>query len=234
MSQRLNIESPLLSYALGVIKGDGWCCLLNKHKKYRVGLRTIDEIFALQFLNSLNTIGIHARIYGPYSPKNKQRYFPNGYVSEIKPTYQVSGNSKPLFEWYHSFNPKTNPDWLKNLESYLYSPERIRLFLKGFYESEGSVSWNRRGRDFQISFYNSDMCLLELVRRLLAKVGWQAAPRLMRDKRNNGHRLDLNRNPYQFLLWLHPCIKQRPRHLRGQNQTKKKREMNRLYAAKKA
>lgn len=210
MSNKTNLESPIMPYVLGVLLGDG--CVYRSGKGCYVVLACIDRSFAEEFSNALKQVGHNVNVSGPFS--RGWRVFPNGKFSHPRPQYKVLTSSKAIYGWFQQFNPKTNPDWLKNLGAYIKTPEKIRLFLKGLYESEGSVAdvskYNKTNK-LRIHFYNKNMRLLELIYQLLAKEGYKPAPKICSYDENNCFRLELNRNTQQFLDWVRPCIKRMPR-----------------------
>lgn len=212
---KLNIDlnNLMVPYVLGILAGDGYLYKKEIRRPYgiyrywNIGMQTASKTFANALSDALRYIGIKSRVNGPYA--NNNVLFPNGKRYQCKPSYRVSSEFKADSNWYQQFNPKTNPDWLKNLESYLDTPEKQRLWLKGFYESEGTVEFTYKNL-WRASFCNCNVALLEFVRPLLMKVGYKCAPKLRRNQ-TDCRMLTLNRNAAQFLGWLQPCIKDKPR-----------------------
>lgn len=212
-----NLKDNIMPYVLGTLMGDGSVCSFvgkryeqhrvnKKMRLYPVSLQCRDKPFAMEFCNALEIIGLHPKLYGPYLRKAK--LLPSGRICMPKPIYMTRAYSKRLYEWYQQFNPKTNPDWLRNLESYLDTPEKIRLFIKGFYESEGSV-FNKKNT-WRITFYNKNNILLKMIKRLLEKMNF-----MPREVKINYFYICSGSK--QFLEWIQPVIKNVPRRWRDKN-----------------
>lgn len=201
-----------MSYILGIIHGDGSVFYNISSHTYFIKLQTISKPFVESFADNLKQIDVHSRIDGPYIRKRKQRIFPNGQACIEAPFFNLVAYSKSVYEWYQQFNPRMNPEWLENLESYLDTSEKQRLWLKGFYESEGSVCYQSKQRQnsWRVYFTNTNISLLELIQKILISNGY-------RPLREGNIHLRLNQRSKQFLNWLNPCIKHEPRIPRNWN-----------------
>jgi len=135
-----------LPYILGVLKGDG-SVFKRKDKTAVIRLRTISKEFALAFLEALRSIAFSPWLW------NKEK------TTGGKTVWHVEFHSKDFLAFYKSLS-------LEDINLLLDTQEKITSFLKGFYDSEGSCSQK------QCVFYNSDVELLFLIRRLLKKVGY--------------------------------------------------------------
>jgi DNA-binding transcriptional regulator WhiA len=144
---RLDV-TPDLAYILGVLKGDG--CVYKHRRGADVKLVTKDYTFARSFAEALTRIGLNPRIY---LESNNQSLGRGVY-------FRVEASSKAFYTWYKSMS-------LKDIESMLTSQELIASFIRGFYESEG----NYYKPEHCIHIYNTDRELIEMLQRLLQKLG---------------------------------------------------------------
>lgn len=207
----IDLQNPQMAYIMGVLKGDGSIFYSRKQSRYGIRLGTMDKPFAERFSEILRGLGVNSKVYGPYFMKTteKQRLPDGRLIRHINPIYYVQGDSKMIYEWYSA--RFTGPNSYGEIELYLDTPEKIRLFLKGFYESEGSITTNGAGH-WMVRFSNTNPNLLELIRKLLTKAGYRAAPKIyLYRSPNECYHLGLFRNPQSFLDWVQPCIKRHPK-----------------------
>lgn len=133
-----------LAWLIGVIVGDGstW----NKNYNYVLILECKDLEFAMKFARCLEAVAECKTCF----------MIRNGY-------YRVCGYSKTLY------NLLKKPLDLEKLKYYIeYNEETIRAFLRGFFDSEGSV--DKRG---YIYIFNTDLKLLLYIKELLTRLGIQ-------------------------------------------------------------
>ena len=137
-----------LAYVIGVLKGDGSLLVSTKKRTYGIQLNAKDEDFCKAFYQSLKAIGLRPHLSQP--PSN------NG-------LYRVTAYSKEFYEWYSKLT-------LEDLEKMLYNESLIKAFLRGYFDSEGSVSFNRYG-NASVRLSSTDGELIKFVQRLLLKIG---------------------------------------------------------------
>ncbi len=146
--------SPELAYVIGVVAGDGWA-----HKTrsggYRVGAVVKDREFAEEFSRCLGLV------LGRDPPEPKP----------VKDgLFRVCARSKTL---YHILQKPIDMGMIRPFIE--YSEDCIRSFLRGFFDSEGSVEKNTA----KIRCFNTDIKLLEYVQKLLKVLGIEATgPRI--------------------------------------------------------
>jgi len=146
---KFNEMTSDLAYAIGVRFGDGG---FDSDRHFSLCVR--DKEFAEETFNRLENLDLRPSL------RLKTR--------DAKPWYKVRVSSKEFCSWLVSVD-------LKFLESNLTSQELVASFLRGFYDSEGSLSHNRKG-GYTLVFYNTNQPLLEFVSKLLGKLSF--TPRL--------------------------------------------------------
>ncbi|RLG85142.1 MAG: hypothetical protein DRO39_06330 [Thermoprotei archaeon] len=144
--------TPELAYIVGVLMGDG-SVYVDKKGSYRIELQVRSEEFAKAFAQALKAIGLKPRVWGPYKP----------YTGK-KPRYEVVAHSKEFVEWYRSLT-------IEKLEKLLEDDKLFISFLRGFYESDGSLCWKSKYKILAI--YNNNLRLLEFIKRRLEALGFR-------------------------------------------------------------
>ena len=127
-----NIDEDL-AWLLGVVCGDG---CLEKYRKchYRISLSTIDKKFAKTFIEKINKV-FHL------NEKFKNRVVTNNNKSRY---YKVQIDGKNLYNFFMKFGPFGSFKW-RVPNQILNSSLKIKnSFLKGFYDSEGSINSYRK------------------------------------------------------------------------------------------
>jgi len=138
-----------LAYVLGVLKGDG--CLANrKRSHYFIDLQVKDKDFAKNFAEALSKV-----LNENVTFKTLRRSTIRG----IFDGYEVCKGHKGFYLWYKRHESNT----ISIIES--LGPRAISLFLRGFFDSEGSP----QKCTASIRLYNKDIPLLESIQRLLLK-----------------------------------------------------------------
>ena len=138
-------QSPELAYVIGVVSGDGWA-VERKNGIYEIGAKARDEDFIKEFSRCLG------KVLRRDPPKLRQR-------KDGK--FTVSVESKALYEVLRK------PIDIDRIAPFVeHCEECKRSFLRGFYDSEGYVS-----KDGQIYCYNTDVQLLQYVRKILNLLG---------------------------------------------------------------
>lgn len=186
--------SETLSYILGVIKGDG-CVYLHKQKRRsgKVILVVKSSVFRDSFSNALTDIGLH-----PYNIIQRD-------------LIGTEASSSCFCKWYKNLSID---DIKKHVKGYEYA------FLRGFYESEGSLYKTVPNKQWYcISICNTNKELIDLICYILCNYNIQY--RLYTTKRTKGlvkgimynlkdkytihigHQKNINK----FLEIVTPCIK---------------------------
>lgn len=181
-----NLEpSSTLSYIFGVLVGDG---TVTRKQPYQVLLKVNDFPFAESFSKALRDIGLHSllRQYGG-------RWY--GYAS-----------SKIFCDWYHSLSFE---DITKIAEQYPID------FVRGFYESEGCVSIDKRKKLWALDMTQKNQEQLNLVKKLIESIGVHVGKTLLRQDGVGRFNIYRQTDVYKFLNLIRPCIKTKPRCMGG-------------------
>ncbi|WP_245610462.1 LAGLIDADG family homing endonuclease [Thermococcus celericrescens] len=175
------MKQPELSYIIGVYLGDG-SIHMKGNGRYVVKLKVIDREFAEEFANALEKLGVRAAMGFERDSTRVDRFY-------------VEGSNKALFQ--------------------LLSGPRERLlslageypteFLRGFFDSEGFPAISA-GKTFtvRVAAVNSDLMVLEFVRKLLETLGIRSEISKLYSK---GHRVVIRGEEYSsnvdmFILWI--------------------------------
>jgi len=179
--------SPHLSYILGVLLGDG---SVFKRKSgngcygHYIALTVKDEVFAREFAESLKAIGLD-----PLMSKNSRGY------------HQVRATSVEFYKWFKSLTLQ------KIKEIALKYPAE---FVKGFWESEGTIIKDRRRKTYySLRMSNTKISYLRLVKTALDRLGVKS--KLYEKRRSNGcYALEIRgslEEKIAFLKKIRPCIR---------------------------
>jgi len=141
-------SSKALAYILGVLLGDG-CVYKDSKWRHVIKLRVTDKAFAESFMRALREIGLNSRL------DIEQR---KGYSREV---YVVRAFSASFYDFYSSLSLE---DIRKLVSGYELD------FVRGFYESEGSIGRRVDGRP-RIRITNNDLELLRLVKDFMEDLG---------------------------------------------------------------
>lgn len=147
-----NLEpSKCLSYVVGVLIGDGCACEYKKKgaQRHDLKLKVIDKDFADEFSRCMTSIMGKVNSYAVWS--NKRDKF-----------WQTAVCSTELYYYY------INKEYLPCIEQYPAD------FIKGFFDSEGSINSSKHGnwnRVWKINCSNTNIDLLNTVKRLLFNLG---------------------------------------------------------------
>lgn len=192
--------SPSLAYILGVLKGDATGACYPKWHYNVLQLIVNDKAFVNSFSNALRKIGLNPRVTTVF------RYGKNRYVAR--------GFSLIFVSWYK----KLSLDEIEKIVT--ANAECSKEFIRGFYESEGHFGKyprqhiNHIHRNWQLCVDHTNKKLLDLVRRLVKKLGFKFSllgpyyrknPRYKPEYRLNllGGQGEIRR----FLELINPCIK---------------------------
>lgn len=151
-----NLEpSKCLSYVVGVLVGDGCASKYDKKgaQRHDIKLKVIDKEFAEEFSRCLASIMGKANPYAVWS--NKKDNF-----------WHTAVCSKELYYYY------VNKGYSLCIEQYPAG------FIKGFFDSEGSISCGKHGswnKVWYIQCSNNNINLLDTVKQLLSVLGIDSA-----------------------------------------------------------
>jgi len=137
-----------LFYIIGVVHGDG-VIYQNSTNSWIIQLQCTNKTFADSFRRSLNKLGLHTRFYE--FERNSSIY------------YQVRGYSKLLCEFIRDKEPKT----------LLTEAEYKNSFIRGIYESDGSISIYRKDSPRLSVVWSSDIQVVRLIESLLIEMGYE-------------------------------------------------------------
>lgn len=184
-----NIKS--LSYILGVLLGDGW--VYNSGYNYSICLENTKKLFCETFSRELKKLNLNPGIL------RRKR----------KSIWRTTATSKSFYIWFKSLN-------LSDIKE--ISAKYPIEFIKGFYESEGSLFINKSSKGKYVYYYpnlvmvNTREDLIHLTAELLLNLGFNPKinlrkPRLKHHK--NIYALNVNRKEelIRFLNLIKPCIK---------------------------
>lgn len=184
-----------LAYILGVLKGDGYANYSKKYNRCIVGLQSINSKFCKNFFRALKSINLN-----PSLGKNKKIMG----VGKHK-LYYVVACSQIFYKWYEKLS-------LPKLKRLLNTKERKTAFIRGFYESEGSL-FKRKDKKHRLTFTNTDESLLKLVKNLLEEIGLvfhlNGPYETMGLGEKPHYRLDTSKQPQikEFIKIINPSIK---------------------------
>jgi len=187
-------------YVLGVCKGDGSVCKAGRYH-YRIQLQANEKRFVEEFARALKEIGLN--------PSRVTSYINNA----GNRTYRVKACSKAFYSWFLSL---TSDD----IKTFLVTKQAIGKFIKGFYESEGSLTEAYKNYH-RIIMYNSKIENLDLAQSLLKKMKFKPrlnGPYTFLTHPPSGKTIEAtifqlhingNREVKRFLSIIKPCIKNR-------------------------
>jgi intein-encoded DNA endonuclease-like protein len=193
------IKTESLFYLMGILSGDGF---LSKYTgegctQYKIGLAVNDKSFITSFISAMRDIGVnHNGCIFIDIHKNKN----------WKNTYKTVSYCKVFYEWYE----RTTLDWVSvNADI----PEYKFAFVKGMYESEGSLLDNNGYNCIEI--INTSEEVLKIIKTFLESVGLHPTLRIAKRKNTTGreHHLPVYKvglyrdSEVRFLLErIQPCI----------------------------
>ena len=146
-TKALNLHpSSALAYIIGVYFGDG--SILATGYKYKFKLKAIDKEFVERTAKCLREIGAN-------------------------PTMGYEENKSRSNRWYVEVASKSLYTFLKQPKEKLFdvAKEHPREFLRGFFDSEGAISWNKNHKSLFVSASNYDFEILEFCKELLDTLG---------------------------------------------------------------
>ena len=141
LSESARIISEDLAYILGVCYGDGHISVSQR----RVMLGVVDEDFALKFKETIERwSGFKARFF-----QRVQK--PDNYIQNRKIQYVTYIDSKEAADFLYWFN-------INNLSN--FDPKMKSAFLRGFFDSEGSISDITSERRMRLQCYNTNLSII--------------------------------------------------------------------------
>lgn len=188
--------SPALSYVLGVLHGDAFVYSLPRRRRYVVILAVVDKEFAFSFKRALETLGMNANTIAiPPSREGNQ------------PQWKTYAHSKKFMERWNALSPRERIKW---------GMKYPRDFLRGVYESKGSVKFHRGS--LELSIYSTNVMLQKVIMGALTDLGltpkWYSRP-LESGKTMVYIQLFRSLEIKRFMTKIIPCIKYRPRNFDG-------------------
>ncbi len=137
---------PELAYIVGAYFGDA-SATAGRNYRYKVKLKVVDREFAEAFRKALKGIGLNPRVGFENDRTRTGRWY-------------VEATSKGLFRFL------TGP------KERLFDVAKAypREFLRGFFDSEGTVVFNKKSRTLHVSASNYDLEVLTLCEELLKKL----------------------------------------------------------------
>ena len=163
--------SPELAYIVGAYFGDA-SAMEGSNYRYKVKLKVIDREFAEAFARALSEIGLNPRMGFENDRTRTGRWY-------------VEVTSKGLFRFL------TGP------REGLFEVAKAypREFLRGFFDSEGTVVFNRKSRALHVSASNYNLEVLTLCKELLKKLDIDSRIYLHRRK---GTPVNIRGKMYQY------------------------------------
>jgi len=138
-----------LAYILGCLEGDGWVTLGKNH--FTITLTAKDKDFVDAFSKNLMSIGLAPRIGKVRGGYKNWKY------------YHVYAYSRKFAKWFKSLS-------FEDIEQFLETDGLIKSFLKGYFDSDGSVTSSGGGQT-QVRMAGTDLSLIAFVHKLLSKIG---------------------------------------------------------------
>ena len=149
-------STPTIAYLLGTLAGDGSTCHSGNH--WMISLGSKDKEFAIAFRDALRSIGIYGANIGSYT-----------YITTLRPYKKIHhvcyAACKKFVVWHKQLT-------LEKIEKMLDDEDKMFAFLRGFYDSEGSVNQNPKCGTVSITFCNTNPKLIALSSSLLKKLGY--------------------------------------------------------------
>ncbi len=171
-TKRVRLDpSPELAYIVGAYFGDA-SATEGSNYRYKVKLKVVDREFAEVFRRALGGIGLNPRMGFENDKTRTGRWY-------------VEVTSKGLFRFL------TGPR--KGL--FEVAKAYPREFLRGFFDSEGTVVFNRKSRALHVSASNYDLDVLTLCKELLKKLDIDSRIYLHRRK---GTPVNIRGKMYQY------------------------------------
>ena len=144
-----------LAYVLGVYFGDGSIRFDTRTRTYHFRLEVKDLDFALATKKALEKLGLRTSL-------RKTR----------RGLYLVICCSKSFTQWLRGIKVEELPKLIQNKEDKI-------SFIRGFFDSDGSLEKNGKGGKY-IKMFNKNKELLQVIKRMLEELGFH--PRLRKER----------------------------------------------------
>lgn len=195
VKQLLFEPSPALSYILGCILGDG-CVYLRKDRRYTVRFSVCDRVLAEEFAKAARLVGFGCNKITRCKPSEEYH----------RALWLVCLYSDDFGVWYEKLGMKGR------LETGLKFPAN---FVRGFYESEGTIVRHRERVELSITDTHHEGLLINAIKDVLpngieAKT-YRFAPREAGLQARHVLAIYRQLDVARFLAWVMPCIKVVPR-----------------------
>jgi len=189
-----------LAYILGVIYGDGY--VYRNNNEYIVGLHVVNRVFIEEFRGRLASIGLHpSKVY-----ESIEQTSINGHSYQTK-MYRVVAGSNMFGDFVKQLSYNDLYTLLLINKKFIYS------FLKGIFESEGTVHENGMHGLSLVILYNTDKDLIELTNNLLKYLGYSCSVLINKKESKNRKRCYYvnitggSKKKLELLKALNPVIK---------------------------
>ena len=184
-----------MAHLLGLMKGDGFVSKNRRSNACIVCFDNTSKKLANVSLTLFRFIGLNPRMYvvQPYNGISK------------KERYRVLCYSKLFFEFFNNLN-------VKALKTMLNTKKKKMLFIRGFYEAEGTSIIDKKNRRY-VYIVNTNLELIKLIKDYLRQLDFDF--NLTGPKESKG----LGKKPYyvlgtgrkeqviRFFEVINPCIK---------------------------
>lgn len=186
--------STELAWFLGVLAGDGYVSSMkDKSKSYRVLLIVISEEFINRFAKigkALFGISPRLREYNKYKLKGKWRKY-----------YECDFFSKRMVEFLGTWKENV---WFKTLThrfNWIWKDKQfISAFLSGFFDSDGSIIYNKEKYMRRISFAILNKNTKTIIKKMLEQLGIK--PKVYW----KGIQIDGKENVKKFTIHIESCL----------------------------
>jgi len=187
-------DKPLYSYIISVLACDG-SVFKSSNNTYIVNLNTIDDKFATHFGKKASEFGFNIR-YQEINKKSENR----------KDQLAAKANHK---EFYKHWNELTDKE---KVSICTYNDECMIQFLKGAYESEGSI-WESPNLVVEIS--NEKDWVIETILEAASHFGFDFKIKSRKETSSGGEMrkafISERSEVKRFINLINPCIKSEPR-----------------------
>jgi len=193
---------PSLSYILGVLVGDGSVSVFRRgdgRMAHRIRLDAVSKRFCLSFIDAIKDIGLRP----PKLLKRKRR-------GNANPQYIAMIENRLFALWYKDIT-------LDTLREEVGRNKVFKIeFIRGFYESEGTI-WRKQGNGhLRLRMNNTNKKLILFIKEILESLGYHPTVTKYVDKRKN-HKPWYNLTLHAqeeiacFLKIIKPCIRVKPK-----------------------
>jgi intein-encoded DNA endonuclease-like protein len=163
--------TPAKAYLLGILAGDGYIAK-NEGSSRTVGLAATDKEFVKAFASFLKRV---------YRECVKVAKYANITSERAKPVYRAELHSTEIAKDLYSYGVSFARDEWRIPEAIVRARPNVKgAYLRGFFDSEGTVYAGRRSRKY-IAAFSTNPAGLGGVERILRSLGIQCRVRFERD-----------------------------------------------------